>query len=50
MAEILILYYSRGGSVARLARAAARGVDEVPGARARLRSAAPPVSATWPRH
>lgn len=46
MAEILILYYSRGGSVARLARAAARGVDEVPGARARLRTVPPVAPAT----
>ncbi len=45
MAEILILYYSRGGSVARLARQIARGVEEVPGMQARLRSV-PPVSPT----
>lgn len=38
MADILVLYYSRGGSVARLARQVARGVDEVAGARARLRT------------
>jgi NAD(P)H dehydrogenase (quinone) len=44
MAEILILYYSRGGSVARLARQIARGVDEVAGMQARLRSV-PPVAA-----
>jgi NAD(P)H dehydrogenase (quinone) len=43
MADILVLYYSRGGSVARLARQIARGVDEVEGARARLRSV-PPVA------
>lgn len=41
MAEILVLYYSRGGSVARLARQVARGVAEVPGMQARLRSVAP---------
>lgn len=43
MNDILILYYSRGGSVARLARQVARGVEELPGMRARLRSV-PPVS------
>jgi NAD(P)H dehydrogenase (quinone) len=43
MADILVLYYSRGGSVARLARQIARGVDEVEGARARLRTV-PPVA------
>ena len=36
MAEILVLYYSRNGSVARLARQIARGVEEVDGASARL--------------
>jgi len=44
MPEILVLYYSRGGSVARLARHIARGVEEVPGMQARLRSV-PPVAA-----
>ena len=44
MAEILVLYYSRGGSVARLARQLARGVEEVPGMQARLRTV-PPVAA-----
>jgi NAD(P)H dehydrogenase (quinone) len=44
MTEILIIYYSRNGSVAQLARHVARGVEEVAGARARLRSV-PPVAA-----
>lgn len=44
MAEILVVYYSRGGSVARLARHVARGVAEVDGMSARLRSV-PAVSA-----
>ncbi len=44
MGEILVLYYSRGGSVARLARQIARGIGEVPGMSARLRSV-PPVAA-----
>lgn len=43
MAEILILYYSRGGSVAKLARQVARGVEEVEGMQARLRTV-PPVA------
>lgn len=37
MPEILILYYSRGGSVAQLARQVARGVEEA-GLQARLRT------------
>ena len=44
MTEILVLYYSRGGSVARLARQIARGIGEVPGMSARLRTV-PPVAA-----
>ena len=44
MTHILILYYSRSGSVAQLARQIARGVDEVPGMQARLRTV-PPVAA-----
>ena len=44
MSDILILYYSRGGSVAKLARQIARGVEEVADMRARLRSV-PPVAA-----
>ena len=44
MPDILILYYSRHGSVARLARHVARGVEEVEGMSARIRSV-PPVAA-----
>jgi len=44
MGEILVLYYSRGGSVARLARQIARGIGEVDGMSARLRTV-PPVAA-----
>ena len=44
MSEILVLYYSRTGKVAQLARLVARGVEEVEGMRARLRSV-PPVAA-----
>ena len=43
MPEILVLYYSRGGSVARLARQIARGIGEVDGMQARLRTL-PPVA------
>ncbi len=42
-AEILVLYYSRHGSVRSMARLVARGVDSVAGAQARLRTV-PPVS------
>lgn len=44
MPDILVLYYSRNGSVAQLARQVARGVGEVPGMSARLRTV-PPVAA-----
>ena len=38
MPDILVLYYSRGGSVARLARHVARGVEDVEGMSARVRT------------
>lgn len=41
--EILVLYYSRNGSVARMAREVARGVESVDGVAARLRTV-PPVA------
>ncbi len=44
MTEILVLYYSRTGSTAELARQVCRGIESVPGAAARLRTV-PPVSA-----
>jgi NAD(P)H dehydrogenase (quinone) len=44
MAEVLVLYYSRGGAVKQLAQHVARGIDGVPGAAARLRTV-PAVSA-----
>jgi NAD(P)H dehydrogenase (quinone) len=44
MADILVVYYSRSGSTAELARHVARGIEAVPGAVARLRTV-PPVSA-----
>ena len=36
--EILVLYYSQGGAVRQMAQLVARGVEQVPGARARLRT------------
>lgn len=44
MSEILVLYYSRGGATAELARHVCRGIESVPGASARLRTV-PPVAA-----
>ena len=44
MSEILVVYYSRHGSTAELARQICRGIESVDGARAKLRSV-PPVSA-----
>lgn len=44
MTEILVLYYSRNGATAELARQACRGVEGVAGATAKLRTV-PPVSA-----
>ena len=46
MPEILIVYYSRNGSVAQLARHVARGVEEVANVQARLRSVPPVAPAT----
>ena len=43
MTEILVLYYSRNGSIAEMAKLVARGIDSVPGAQSRIRSV-PPVS------
>lgn len=43
MTEILVLYYSRHGSIAEMAKLIARGIESVPGAQARIRSV-PPVS------
>ena len=40
MADILVLYYSVGGSVRRMAELVAEGIERVPGAAARLRTVA----------
>jgi NAD(P)H dehydrogenase (quinone) len=48
MNEILVLYYSRQGSTAALARQICRGVESVSGMQARLRTVAP-VAATTER-
>ncbi len=44
MTEILVVYYSRQGSTAQLARQVCRGIESVPGVTAKLRSV-PPVTA-----
>jgi NAD(P)H dehydrogenase (quinone) len=45
MNEILVLYYSRQGSTAALARQICRGIEAIPGMEARLRTV-PPVAAS----
>mgnify|MGYP003572142497 CR=1 FL=1 len=44
MAEILVLYYSPGGTTAEMANVIARGIEQVEGMQARIRTV-PPVSA-----
>ncbi|HZF17567.1 MAG TPA: NAD(P)H:quinone oxidoreductase [Steroidobacteraceae bacterium] len=46
MTTILVLYYSRSGSVAELARQVCRGVESVPGVSSRLRTVPPVAVAT----
>jgi NAD(P)H dehydrogenase (quinone) len=48
MPDVLVLYYSRHGATAELARAVARGIDEVPGMAARLRTVPALRAATDP--
>jgi NAD(P)H dehydrogenase (quinone) len=45
MPDILVLYYSHRGAVREMAQWVARGIDEIPGAQARVRSV-PRVAAT----
>jgi NAD(P)H dehydrogenase (quinone) len=46
MSEVLVVYYSRGGATAELARQVCRGIESVAGARSKLRTVPPlaPVS------
>jgi len=44
MTEILVLYYSQGGAVRSMAQLIARGIESVPGAKARVRTV-PKISA-----
>ena len=46
MSDILVLYYSQRGAVRELAQWVARGIDEVPGAQARLRTVPRVAAAT----
>ena len=46
MNEILVLYYSRQGSTAALARQVCRGIEAIPGMQARLRTVAPVTTST----
>lgn len=46
MIDILVLYYSRKGSTAELARQVCRGIESVDGVRARLRTVPPVTAAT----
>jgi NAD(P)H dehydrogenase (quinone) len=50
MPDILVLYYSRSGHTAQLARLVARGVEEIPGMRARLRQVPPVAPVTVVAH
>lgn len=45
MTSVLILYYSRHGSIKNMARQIARGVDSIDGVSARLRTVSDPVQA-----
>jgi len=48
VAEILVLYYSAGGAVRRMAELVAEGVERVPGAAARLRTVPKVSTVTQP--
>ena len=47
--EILVLYYSHHGAVRQMAQLVARGIEQVPGATARLRTVPRVASVTAPR-
>jgi len=46
MVDVLVLYYSAGGSVRRMAELVAEGIERVPGAQARLRTVPKVAAAT----
>jgi NAD(P)H dehydrogenase (quinone) len=46
MPELLVLYYSRHGAIREMARLVARGIEQVPGASARLRTVPQVASVT----
>lgn len=46
MADVLVLYYSAGGSLRRMAELLAEGIERVPGAQARLRTVPKVAAAT----
>jgi len=46
MSELLVLYYSRHGAIREMARLVARGIEQVPGASARLRTVPQVASVT----
>jgi NAD(P)H dehydrogenase (quinone) len=48
MTEILVVYYSRSGTTAELARQACRGIESVTGARATLRTVPPLIAGNQP--
>ena len=48
MAEILVLFYSRKGSTAELARQICRGIESIPSAQARLRTVPPLTTVVEP--
>src|SRR5678816_2468015 len=48
MKEILVLYYSRYGSVRQMAQFVARGIDEIAGVRARVRTVSAVCEAVAP--
>ena len=47
MTEILVLYYSRGGTTAELARQVCRGIEAVAGMQARLRTVPAGAEICW---
>jgi NAD(P)H dehydrogenase (quinone) len=48
MSEVLVIYYSRSGATAELARQACRGIESVEGVRATLRTVPPLIAGNQP--